>query len=181
MECHIGRARVSDARLIANVHVASWQAAYRGIIPDAILDALDVSEREARWIANIRETHRTVLLAKVDGLACGFCSFEAARDADLSAADGQITAIYVTQEHWGHGPGQALFEAALLALAQAGFSSASVWVLEENARARRFYEKYGFEPDGAAQRAFDQLPAREIRYRGNLEVALPESLPPIEV
>jgi len=35
-----------DARAIAEVHVASWRYAYRGLLPDDVLDRLSVEERE---------------------------------------------------------------------------------------------------------------------------------------
>jgi len=39
----------ADARAIAEIHVASWRSAYRGLLPDSLLDAMSVDELEQRW------------------------------------------------------------------------------------------------------------------------------------
>ena len=59
----------------------------------------------------------------------------------------------------------ALLDAALAALAASGSSEASLWVLEDNARARRFYEARGWRADGAARPWHTDLPLVEVRYR----------------
>jgi RimJ/RimL family protein N-acetyltransferase len=47
----------------------------------------------------------------------------------------------------------------------AGYASITLWVLEANARARRFYQKAGFTPDGARHELDDLGGVTEIRYR----------------
>ena len=57
---------------------------------------------------------------------------------------------------WGDGSGPALLAASLDALRASGFATASLWVLEDNPRARRFYEREGWAVDGG-QRQEDVL------------------------
>lgn len=90
---------------------------------------------------------------------------QASRDED-GAGVGEVTAIYLLDSHWGQGAGRELMAAAVEHLGAAGFTEATLWVLESNARARRFYEAAGWRPDGTVKvdesRGF---PLREVRYR----------------
>ena len=49
-----------------------------------------------------------------------------------------------------------------------GYRSAVVWVLEENRRARRFYEKYGFSSEGVYQQIEIGTKLWEMRYAKTL-------------
>jgi len=104
----------ADAPAIARVHVASWREAYRGIIPQQVLDELD----EAEWAAR----HR----------------------AHVPPGSGELHALYAHPSAWGTGAGRALTGAALDALRADGCDEAVVWVLDDNRRGRRFYELAGF-------------------------------------
>ena len=64
---------------------------------------------------------------------------------------GEIYAIYVDPQHWGTGAGRALMAAALSHLAGEGLSPVRLWVLADNHRARRFYERHGFTADGTTK------------------------------
>lgn len=166
------RARVSDARAIATVHVRSWQSAYRGLVPQDYLDGLDPRPRSARWEQALGELdwpRHGVLVVEDAGQVVGFASLVPSRDDDLDPATvGEIAAIYLRPAAWGQGYGRALMGAALDALGQAAYREAALWVLDTNQRARRFYEAGGWRTDGAAK----QEPWRdagftlsEVRYR----------------
>ena len=55
--------------------------------------------------------------------------------------------MYVDPEHWGDGAGAALMDATILELQTKGYEPAYLWVLADNPRARRFYEKHGWSCD----------------------------------
>ena len=55
----IRAARMQDVPQIAVVHVRSWQAAYRGLLPQAYLDALDPAQRISRWERIVPAAGRT--------------------------------------------------------------------------------------------------------------------------
>ncbi|NRQ36763.1 GNAT family N-acetyltransferase [Nonomuraea sp. NN258] len=114
-----------DAAAIETVRMASWQVAYRGIMPDALLDGLEprteMVRKRAEWLA-----------------------------------DGTTTA-----EEFSTGMGRALMAATV---DRAGAAELGLWVLRDNARARRFYERAGFTPSGRARTEGDP-PLAEVHYR----------------
>jgi GNAT superfamily N-acetyltransferase len=134
-----------DARALAEVHVASWRAGYRGLIPDDDLAQLSVDEREEMWLTILAGHEGTVLVAGDDGAdATGAPGTIAGLIAFVPAAR-EIRALYVAPARFGQGIGSALLEAAH---AQLG-PDCALWVLEDNERALRFYARYGYAPDGA--------------------------------
>ncbi|GIH59681.1 GNAT family N-acetyltransferase [Microbispora siamensis] len=166
----IRRAEAADAEAIAAVHVRSWQAAYPGLMPQAYLDGLTPATRLPVWNRLLGESSppRTeVLVAEADGSVVGFAAFGPGRDDDVDPASvAEISAIYLPAEVWGAGVGRRLMAAALDSLAAAGYEQATLWVVDGNMRARRFYERGGWRPDGAVQRdESDGFPLTEVRYR----------------
>jgi ribosomal protein S18 acetylase RimI-like enzyme len=71
---------------------------------------------------------------------------------------------------WSTGLGARLFDAALVALRDAGFEEVLLWVLEENMRARAFYERKGMtiDPSRPILLTVDGVDHHEIRYRSHL-------------
>jgi ribosomal protein S18 acetylase RimI-like enzyme len=166
----IRAARIEDARQIAVIHVQSWQGAYRGLLPQAYLDGLQPAQRVGRWERSISEADgitAATLLADAGGRPVGFVSYGPARDPDADPRRiGQIDAIYLAPAAWGQGIGRKLMDAALERLVFAGFSEATLWVLDSNARARRFYEAGGWVADGTQRRDEDRgFPVTQIRYQ----------------
>jgi len=164
-------ARPEDARPVAEVHVASWRHAYRGLLPDQSLERLSVDDREAMWLGAFAdpEPKSGAFVAEVDGRIVGFASFCPSRDEDAPERTGEVPAIYVDPAMLGTGVGRELFEAATLALRGAGFARATLWVLEANALARRFYEKAGWVWDGSVgTHMFDCANEPVVRYAVDL-------------
>jgi len=168
-------AGVEDARRIAEVHVLGWQDGYRGLMPQDYLDGLDPADRVARWTQSLRAADCTrggcFVVADDKGVLAGFANACQSRDKDAESGDvGEVSAIYLAPEAWGKGLGRELMTAVLAHLAVLGYLQVTLWVLDTNARARRFYEAAGFRPDGAAKiddsRGF---PLRELRYRRTLQ------------
>lgn len=153
-----------DAPTIATVHVRSWQGAYPGLIPQSYLDALTPQERRGEWEEALRasawpRSGVIVLLGPPDddadgeGPITGFCSFGPTRDTDADATTvGEVLTFYLDPTAFGSGGADVLMSAALVALRAAPFATAGLWVLGTNARARRFYERRGWRPDGASKR-----------------------------
>jgi GNAT superfamily N-acetyltransferase len=158
-----------DAAAIAGVHVRGWQAAYRGLLPDELLDGLSVAQRETVWREALGgEQPPAVLVATTDGAVVGFCAVAApSRDGDGDERVAGIGAIYVDPDFWRGGVGRALMEVALGDLRAAGWHAVTLWVLAENHRAREFYAQFGFEPDGA-ETAHEGSGQAEIRLRAPL-------------
>lgn len=164
-------ARMQDVPEIAGVHVRSWQAAYQGLLPQAYLDGLDPAQRIGQWEQSLSAadwSDRGTLVADAGGPLSGFVSYGPARDDDSGRA-GEIYAIYLVPAAWDQGIGRQLMTTALACLGEAGFDQVILWVLDSNARARRFYEAGGWLADGAAKRddSFG-VPMTEVRYRRSL-------------
>ncbi|MGH9267949.1 MAG: GNAT family N-acetyltransferase [Acidimicrobiales bacterium] len=134
-------------------HVRTWQAAYRGQIPDDYLDSLSVERRADVWKEMLgRELGDTGAFVLEDGgEVLGFAHVSPSRDPDAPASTGELTAIYVAPESWGHGGGRLLMDVAMATLRAAGFRRATLWVLDSNAAARRFYEHAGWIADGGVK------------------------------
>jgi ribosomal protein S18 acetylase RimI-like enzyme len=166
-------ARLEDVPEIAAVHVRSWQAAYRGLLPQGYLEGLDPSQRIGQWERSLSAADRSdgrTLVADAGGRLSGFVSYGPARDDDAdSRRAGEIYAIYLVPAAWDQGIGRQLMAAALDRLSEAGFDQVILWVLDSNVRARRFYEAGGWLADGAAKRddSFG-VPVTEMRYRRSL-------------
>jgi GNAT superfamily N-acetyltransferase len=166
----IRAAHAADAAQIAVVHVRSWQDAYRGLLPQAFLDGLDPAERVGRWERSLAGTDagRTgVLVADADGDLLGFASYSPSRDSDADPGQvGEIDTIYLLPSAWGKGIGRRLMDATLACLARAGFVQATLWVLDSNLRARRFYEAGGWSADGGKKLDESRgFPITQVRYR----------------
>jgi ribosomal protein S18 acetylase RimI-like enzyme len=162
-------ARIEDVPEIAVVHVRSWQAAYGGLLPQAYLDGLDPSQRIGQWEQSLSAPDRSygeTVVADAGGGLSGFVSYGPARDDDVDPQRaGEIYAIYLLPAAWDKGIGRQLMAAALDRLGEAGFHQVILWVLDSNARARRFYEADGWLADGSAKRddSFG-VPMTEVRY-----------------
>lgn len=126
---------------IGGIYVKSWRAAYAGIVPDAYLASLTADG----WAdALAKGTYASFVLVE-EGRYIGVSSISPARDEHLRGW-GELASIYLLPEYVGAGCGKLLFDHSVRALRQAGFTKLYLWVLEENLRARRFYEKQGFSP-----------------------------------
>lgn len=155
----------ADARAVAEVHVAGWRAGYRGLLPDAYLDALSVDDRVAGWASGIA-TGPAVSLAQADDEVLGFVSYGACRDDDVPEGTGEVFSLYVRPQAWGRGVGGLLLETAREALTQRGRVTHVLWTLHDNVRAQQFYERRGWVADGAVKT--DRRPGlvlEEVRHR----------------
>ena len=165
-------ARPEDAAAIADAHVRGWLTAYRGFLPDAVLDGLSVDRRTTHWRETIASeatadsVGRTWVVEEA-GVVRGFAATGPIRDPpDGLAAAGEVLVIYLAPEARGQGLGRAVFSHAVEDLCDRGFDPIVVWVFEANAVARRFYAAAGFAPDGARQPVdFGEVSLPEIRYR----------------
>ena len=141
-------AQPEDAIAVARVHVRSWQAAYRTLLPDDYLDQLRPEDRAPHYDFATRDPHKPhTIVAEDSGAIYGFATTAPSRDAD-NPDHGELYALYVDPDHWGQGIGVALIAAARDHLVQSGFQHALLWVLAGNLHAERFYRHDGWTTDG---------------------------------
>lgn len=165
----IRNAKLTDARDIARIHVDTWRDAYTGIIPGTYLKNLSKEGREVKWAESItRSTDGILVIIDEDERLIGWISFGSSRDEDAEDT-GEVYAIYLESDHWSKGFGRQLMTEAEKRLGEKGFSEVTLWVLDMNTRARRFYEKAGYVTDGARKTiTFDNKTLIELRYRKTL-------------
>jgi ribosomal protein S18 acetylase RimI-like enzyme len=159
----VRRARLEEARAIAQVHAETWREAYEHVFGAERLASVTVDARLAQWKRILAAGQSDVFVAAADGLIVGFVSTGDSRDADAAA---ELFAIYVLPEAWGTGAGSALMRAGIEAMRLRASGDAVLWVLDDNPRARRFYEREGWTLDG--ERKEDEylgLRVAEVRYR----------------
>jgi GNAT superfamily N-acetyltransferase len=144
-----------DAFAIATVNVQSWRVAYRGQLPDDVLDGMSIDDRARSWSTALEARRpRTRISVAVDaGTVVGF----AATGPPLVPVDrtdpglGDLRAFYLHPDVWRRGVGTLLHGAALHGLRSAGFTHAGLWVLTTNERALRFYGHLGWTDTGRTQ------------------------------
>jgi GNAT superfamily N-acetyltransferase len=155
----------ADAAAIAEIHVQTWRAAYAGIVPAAVLASLSETDRARQWKQGIESDPRRVLVAEADGRMTGWIAVGPCRDADGQGL-GEVYAVYVRPAVWHAGVGRALMAAGEEELRRRGRPETALWVLERNERARDFYVRLGYEPDGATKElALGGAALRELRFR----------------
>ncbi|WP_017587294.1 GNAT family N-acetyltransferase [Nocardiopsis ganjiahuensis] len=149
----IREARPDDAPAIAGVHVRSWQAAYRGMIPDYALENLDPERLSGVWAGrltgDLTAPGAGVLVAEEDGAVVAFAGFAPGPDPeDESRSVVDLETFYSVPEVWGSGTNQELARTLHEAMADGRADQAVLRVLAANTRARRFYEGQGWWDTG---------------------------------
>jgi RimJ/RimL family protein N-acetyltransferase len=155
---------------VARVHVRSWQAAYRKLMPDDYLDQLRPEDRAKKYdFGNLEPIRPQTIVATESGDIRGFATTAPAQDSNMSGY-GELCALHVDPDHWGRGICVALVSAARTRLFDLGFRSAILWVLVGNVRAERFYLMDHWTPDGV--RRTDEVwgvKVNDVRYQRKLE------------
>lgn len=166
-----------DQMAVSRVYEESWKEAYRNIVPQAYLDGIPAGA----WCeAAFRPDMHSLVMTdgeEIVGTAsyCKMRLFDMMPDkfdsSETNDVCGEIVSVYFLPQYMGKGFGTLLMQAVLAELKKMGYQSCCLWVLEENERARHFYEKMGFVPDGAyMEQEIGGKNLREMRYvRGVLE------------
>ncbi|MBC2903060.1 GNAT family N-acetyltransferase [Streptomyces cupreus] len=158
---------VADCGRVAEIRVGGWRTAYRGLMPQPYLDGLSVSEDADRHRARLAQGDglRVDLIAEREGKAVGWACHGPYREGDTRTEDAELYAIYVDPGQYGAGIGRALLKESIRRCTADGHPRMLLWVLKENADARRFYERAGFLPDGAEEPfEVDGVAVPEVRY-----------------
>lgn len=145
------KADQSHAPLLGQVHAAAWQAAYRGIVPDRILSAFTPSARTAVFRSAMADSPIEYYLFQVSGVSAGLALLSRSHEQALPDTVGELYAIYFHPDFWGTAVTCLGMDFCMNRLQALGFHRVNLWVLAQNTRARRFYEKYGFSPDGRSK------------------------------
>jgi ribosomal protein S18 acetylase RimI-like enzyme len=155
-----------DAASIAKVHIRAWRAAYGHILDRDWLAGLSIEARATRWQGILTASDSQNVVAKMNGNVVGFASFGNCRDEGAPSDQGELWALYVEPDAWGHGVGRALLDHAVTNLQREGFRSTSLWVLVENHRGIAFYEACGFSRIHGSEKQFElgNRTVEEVRF-----------------
>ena len=137
----IRAASLADVPAIVEVHVAAWDAAKEGL---ELPTRRTAEERAESWTSYLQHGEGSLLVVEERGAMRGFIAFGPSRDADRQR-EVEVYTLYVDPDSWGQG-----FGSALMAEVPVG-EVVSLWVVERNSRAREFYGRHGFAPDGARE------------------------------
>ncbi|MGW0533300.1 N-acetyltransferase family protein [Streptomyces sp. NPDC003032] len=157
----------ADCATVAEIRVLGRRSAYAGLMPQPFLDALSVEEGAAQQRQRLARGHGASvdLVAERTGRIVGWACFGPARDAGLPPGEAELYALYVHPAQYSTGVGRTLTQECLARCAAAGYTRLRLWVVEGNLRARRFYERAGFAPDGAREPdEIDGTPVPDVRY-----------------
>lgn len=116
------------------VRIASWNAAYRRILPKKYLDGM---RKETKL-----DVPRGTWVVESGRIVVGYCFLSPAGKEAV-----EIKELYVHPDHFRMGLGRALLDAVIASLHRSGVAEVGLWVLEKNVRAQAFYEAMGFKQD----------------------------------
>jgi ribosomal protein S18 acetylase RimI-like enzyme len=158
-----------DAGLIASIHAASWQAAYRGLLPDPFLAGEVARERAAYWHARLAAPgaeRRLVLIAQREREALGFMCAERQPDSPWGVLLDNLHTLPAQQRI---GAGTLLMRAAQDWARACGEAQLYLYVLEGNAAAIAFYERHGWRLSGVEPDRIGGIDVTMLRYLYRLD------------
>ena len=161
----------ADADLIASIHSTSWQATYRGLLPDAFLDGEVTRERAAYWQVRLNAPgaeRRNVVIAEIAGEPIGFACVERQPDSQWGVL---LDNLHALPGHQGIGVGKLLMRAVVDWARAQGENQIYLYVLEGNTPAIGFYESQGWQFVGAEPDHMGGVDITALRYVLRLESA----------
>lgn len=166
----IRKARPGDGVRMAEIQVASWRRAYSGIMSPSLLDALDINQKTDMWRNALERAGKgSYIVAEVNGRVEGFAVFGPARDQDLDGSEtAEIVSINIDPDKWGYGIGRSLLSYMIDRLNTDGFGSIYLWVVEQNERAIRLYQRNGFVREGSIKTDPKHSGIQELRLVRNI-------------
>jgi GNAT superfamily N-acetyltransferase len=152
-------ARAEDAEAFVCAYEAAWDAMAAPLFEKKLADLVSLHDRIESFRAGLaqRSEDGRILVADRDGTIVGVAT--CVRDG----ATCELRSLYVVPDAWGTGVAKPLMDVALDAMRERGATDATLWVVEANARARRFYEREGWTLDGETRAS--ALGPQEVRYR----------------
>lgn len=157
-------ADIDDAKILGEIHSQSWKVAYKGIVPDEILNNITIKKRQKYFEKALTEGWEEDAIIFNDNKAVGLICIGKCRDIDKEGSCGEIWGIYLLPEYWNMGIGSELINWGVSELKKRNYDKVTLWVLEDNLNARKFYEKIGFEHDGTIKEITIGKTLNEYRY-----------------
>ncbi|MEV7169495.1 GNAT family N-acetyltransferase [Streptomyces sp. NPDC093224] len=161
----------ADIEAVSAIRVTGWRTAYAGVVPRTWLERMTVEEdarERRRRFASAPAGVYDLVAVDAGGAVVGWACLGSGPDEGAGGTGtrtGELYALYVLPALVGSGVGRALIEAVHARARELGLGRLLLWVLDDNARARRFYERAGYAADGAVQAdEYDGVSLPEVRY-----------------
>jgi L-amino acid N-acyltransferase YncA len=169
-EVMVRRAGLDDIDALAEIHVAGYELAHRGLVPDEMIEVRTPELRRRVWRERLSAPQEgdVVLVAEVDGKVLGFASFHPATPSE--AGGSEATALwenlYLDPSYVGSSVAPSFYDAMVPVLREQGFAEVVAFVADGNQRIARFFKRRGFRFDGASR---ESEGVRELRMRRPLD------------
>jgi ribosomal protein S18 acetylase RimI-like enzyme len=182
-EATVRPAAPADAGEIARIQLDTWRIAYAGLLPEAVLEGLDVEEAALTWRETIEQGPARVFVAGEGRYLVGFCAAGPAPQGETADAAGEpakdvrtvaLVSTLLVEPRWGRrGHGGRLLAEAARAMREAGCTRGITWVAEADKATLGFFERGAWVRDGTV-RTLDAggRPLREVRLTGTLSIEL---------
>lgn len=159
----VRRATPADVEDIAAIEVACFHDVYgRWLEPD-VLARVTLESSVARWKPRLEASDLRAWVVEAAGAVVGHSLTRVWSDTDdLPAGTEKLNALYVTPGFHRRGLGSLLLNTVQVDMQTRDVEVAALWVIEQNARARKFYEHWGWRPGPPATKVWRGLP--EVRY-----------------
>lgn len=162
---YIRYANKDDANTLALINSKSFQQAFNGIIPDVFLKERFSYERlKDRLYKELNEGTTSSCIMYKDDTPIGMLTFAKDDHKERDNSEIDIWRIYILPEHWGQNLGVEFINWVIEELKRKGYLKIALWVVEENIRARKFYEKIGFTHEGETRIISPGREIKEYRY-----------------
>ena len=167
MKVSIRKAKIGDEKILAYIQTQAWRSAFSDIISaDDMEKYTNVEKAEEMYTNVLKSGYADVSILEIDGKPHCICAWSKARNPDFADC-AEIICIHSLCDNWGKGYGSMMMNHILNEIKNSGFKNVILWVFEKNTRARRFYERHGFELTGNTQLSYGAV---EVMYRKKFSV-----------
>ncbi len=165
MNTKIRKAKLGDEKILAYIQTESWKSAFADIISAEDMEiCTDIVKAEAMHEKVLKSGYAEMSILEIDGKPYCIAAWSKARNPQFSDC-AELICIHSLCDKWGKGYGSMMMNHILDEIKNTNYNSVLLWVFEKNSRARRFYEKHGFELTDNTQISYDAV---EVMYRKEL-------------
>lgn len=165
MKTTIRKAKLGDEKTLAYIQTESWKSAFADIISvDDLIKYTDVNKAQEMYLNILKSNYSEISILEIDGKPHCIAAWSKSRNPQFSDC-AELICIHSLCDNWGQGYGSMMMNHIIDEIKKLGYNSVLLWVFKKNTRARRFYEKHGFELTDNTQISYDTV---EVMYRKNL-------------
>lgn len=147
-EITIRPVRPGDEETLARIYCESWRSGFADLITEEVMNRYaDYDRLVVRYRELLKDSSRHGYLLSVNGKSHCMAFWDVSRD-ETRPDYAELICIHSLPDNWGKGCGTAMMERIIADVKAAGYKKMMIWMFEENTRALRLYEKFGFRRNG---------------------------------